>query len=56
LGDWQNSYIWARIAQDAGASQVALSSDRIKLHMTQPQIDSADAKVLEWQEAHPAKK
>ncbi|MGA2651310.1 MAG: tetratricopeptide repeat protein [Terracidiphilus sp.] len=56
FGDWQNSYIWARIAQGAGASQGFLPIDRIKLHLTQLQIDSAEDKILEWQEAHPAKK
>lgn len=56
LGDWQNSYIWARIAQNSGASQDLLPNEKIKLHLTQPQIDSAEAKILEWQEAHPAKK
>ena len=55
-GDWQNSYIWARIAQNAGASQSSVPIDRIKLYLTQPQIDSAEAKVLDWQKAHPAKK
>lgn len=54
-GDWQQSYVWLRIAENAGATQNRPAIDKIKLRLNQPQIDEAETKILQWLKTHPPK-
>jgi TPR repeat protein len=54
-GDWESSYIWLRIAENAGATQNRPAIDRVKVHLTQAQIESAESKIIEWQKSHAVK-
>ena len=55
-GDWADAYMWLRIAEIGGGSaQAHPVIEDVKKHMTEPQIDAAEAKVIEWQKSHSAK-
>jgi hypothetical protein len=55
-GEWQKAYMWLRIAEiGGGGAQAQPVIDDLKKHMTQAQIDAAEAKVAEWQKAHTMK-
>jgi TPR repeat protein len=54
-GDWEESYFWLRVAENAGATQNRPVIDLIKPRLTQSQIDEAETKILQWLKTHPPK-
>jgi len=54
-GEWDKAYIWLRIAENAGGTEARPAIENAKKHLTQAQIDLAEAKVLEWSKEHPHK-
>ncbi len=55
-GDWEQSYMWLRIAVDAGVTQDGPALGRIKLKLTPAQIQSAETRASDWERQHPMKK
>jgi uncharacterized protein len=52
-GDWEKAYMWLRIAElGGGGAQTQPVIEDVKKHMTQEQIDAAEAKAGEWRKAH----
>jgi len=52
-GEWEKAYMWLRVAEiGGGGAQARPAIEDVKKHMTQAQVDAAEAKVAEWQEAH----
>ena len=52
-GDWEKAYMWLRIAElGGGGAQAQPAIDDVKKHMTQEQIDAAEAKAAEWRRTY----
>jgi hypothetical protein len=55
-GEWEKAYMWLRVAEIGGGdAQARAAIEDVKKHLTQAQVDAAEAKVAEWQKAHTTK-
>jgi hypothetical protein len=55
-GDWKQSYVWMRIAENLGSIQNRPAIDRVKAYLTPDEVAAAETNILDWEKNHPAKK